>query len=144
MIDEKVTEYERNSGMPFPPYEHLTDEECKRLRERLATKLGRVDASPVVALSKALREAQRQCGPLDAKRADFNLQLAFALCGIEPGPYVYINWAHFNNVDRMATSHVIQHFDDLWWPQADWIDIFDENVDWVMSIDYDGDVLALH
>ena len=63
--------------------------------------------------------------------------LALSL-GLAPEPLVYVNWLRFDDIDCLAFSDLARYFDDIWYPSADYIDIFDSSMSWVLSVDYLG------
>jgi hypothetical protein len=51
---------------------------------------------------------------------------------------VLLNWGHWEEMDRMNCGVVVEHFDFLWYPKADDLDILDEELRWIVSVDHDG------
>lgn len=56
---------------------------------------------------------------------------------------VYINWHRFDKIDQMQFPDLMGHFDDIWYPGADDIDIFDDSLNWVASVSHFGNVRLL-
>lgn len=83
--------------------------------------------------------ASRQTYYPEANAAeDFALLPTLAALGIAPLPELFLNWARFEEVDAFQTADVARYFDDLWYPVADDLDLFDASLSWVVSIRHDG------
>jgi len=79
---------------------------------------------------------------IDAKDG-FNLIDTLNSISILPLPKIYINWYQFDDIDLINTSDLNKYFDDIWFPSADDIDLFDESLNWIVSIRHDGNVCFL-
>ena len=53
---------------------------------------------------------------------------------------MYVNWAHFNNIDRFESDFLMRYIFDLIYPGGDYVDVFDESLTWIVSIDYESKV----
>lgn len=141
MHEIKIRNFVReNPDTPFPPYASLTAEEAYVRRDGIAARLGLAANVPPVELARGIAERQGRIAGIDASAESnaFDLLELFARLGIAPREQLYINWRHFVEVDRLATSDVARYFDLLWYPGPDEIDLFDDSLSWLLSIDYDG------
>ena len=79
-------------------------------------------------------------------RADengFNLGDVTRRLDLKPKDLILINWHQFDDIDEVRFTDLARFFLDIWYPAADHIDIFDETFQWVISIGYSGEVLAV-
>jgi hypothetical protein len=53
---------------------------------------------------------------------------------------IYLNWYRFDRIDEMYVMDVAQYFSDLWYPGADDIDVFDFDLNWIISVTHYGDL----
>lgn len=60
-----------------------------------------------------------------------------------PGEKALVNWYRLDEIDEMNMSDFSRYFDDLWYPAADHIDVFDHTISWIVSIDYSGTLSLL-
>lgn len=119
---------------------HLSNQETEALRARLAPKIDLHSADPSVTLVKSLRARSRA---LQGPRADeiaFDLRAIFYTSKLLPNERVYINWHRFDDVDEVELKQLCRLFDEFWYPAADDINIFDDTLNWVVSIDHEGTV----
>ena len=73
-----------------------------------------------------------------AEEEGFDLAGALRANGISPSEHVYISWSRFTDLDEVRSNQFVNHFDEFWYPAADDIDICDETMAWLVSIDYYG------
>ena len=73
----------------------------------------------------------------------FSLERAFKELEIHPADYIYVNWAQFNVIDRFEARFVREDLQEFLYPGGDYVDVFDESLSWVVSIDYECRLLAL-
>ena len=123
----------------FPTVVSVSAEETAELRQKIAGRL-QVAADDTLLLVKTLRSRSRLVEGARAEAEDFDLS---AICWRErlrPASEVYVNWDRFNDIDRIAFADLSKHFDDIWYPASDDIDIFDTTCDWFVSVDPTGEV----
>jgi hypothetical protein len=77
---------------------------------------------------------------INAFNDDFNLNILLPNVGILTQNNVYINWYQFDNIDKMHFGDLSNYFDDIWYPESDDIDIFDDTFLWVLSIYHYGGI----
>ena len=143
MRPERIELFEReHPGHALPAFTTLSDADAKKVRESLARAIG-LDANvDPLALTKALRARSEPVPGLNAENGPFSLEAAFRAADIQPMPQLRLTWYRYDEIDEMAVSDVAAYFDDLWYPRADDLDIFDRSLGWILSINYYGEVLA--
>ena len=65
------------------------------------------------------------------------------MLNIKPNLQVYLNWYSFTDIDILNIIFLDKYFFDIWYPISDDIDIFDESLNWFLSIRHDGNVVLL-
>lgn len=139
MEPSKVEIFERERpGQPLPTLVRLGDAEAKRIRDALARKAGLDQNLEPLAFATALASLSRPVQGVNADDPDFDLASAFALVGITPGKYVYLDWYRFERIDLIAYAELSDHFDYIWYAGPDDIDLFDASLSWVVSVWHDG------
>lgn len=134
----KLEHFRAESGKDFPPYASLSVEAATAVRERLAITLGLPENTPGAALARRLRSSSSLASDrrVDSDERPLGRVVSQLAPGLEGA--VLLNWVHWDEVDRMACRDAIDHFEDVWYPKADDIDILDESFRWIVSVDHDG------
>jgi hypothetical protein len=132
----KITLFEQEHADPFPSYRSLSSVEGRALQARLASRFGLTVSTTAGEFECDL--AARQTYHQTNAAQDFALLPMFMALGIAPLPQLFVNWGRFKEVDAFHTADIARYFDDLWYPGADDIDLFDASLDWLVSIRHDG------
>jgi len=140
----KVQNFSReNPGIEFPPFTSLTPNDCARLRTAIAQRLGlNPESAPLLLLQTLQARALHFTGTNAEDR--FDLRNLISELGFRPSAEVLVNWQRFDEIDRIALSDLSRHFDDIWYPGSDDIEIFDESLDWLVLVRHDGVVTAMN
>ena len=144
MDSTKIQNFGReNPHSDFPRFSSLAPNECAQLQSAIATRLGLQARTEPLVLLEALQGKAKPFTGADAQNA-FDPQTAIAALGFRPRPEVLVNWYRFDKIDRIALSDLTKHFDDIWYPGSDDIEIFDESLDWFILVRHDGRVSLLN
>ena len=133
----KIVLFEQEHAGPFPPYRPLPPAEGRALQARLARRFGLTASHAAGEFARALSSRQTYYPEANAEQ-DFALLTTLTALGVAPGPELFTNWARFEEVDAFQTADVARYFDDLWYPVADDIDLFDASLSWLVSFRHDG------
>lgn len=128
----KIDLFEKEHNRRFPRYSELTKEKCLEIQSTIAIKYNISSGN----LNSEL-ELQRQYHT-GALSDNFELMSELMIAGINPSKYIYLNWHNFEKIDRFYLSDLNRYFYDIWFPVADDLDLFDETLDWILSIRHDG------
>ena len=140
----KLEDFTRDHpGEKFPEYRTLTDEETAGIRDQIIDRLGLPYTVTGLELVKAVVDKQSKIPQVDAEEETPDFAALLRESGIIPGEKVLINWYRFDRIDEMSLDDFSKYFTDLWYPAADHIDIFDDSLSWILSIDYSGSVSLL-
>jgi hypothetical protein len=139
--DERIADFQRETGAELPVVKHLTENECEQLRHRIAARLNLV-GSDGVQIVETLRSRQVL---LSANICDEDFYLLNVLtdANIRPLPFIYVNWGMFNVIDRFETPFITRYLQDLLYPGGDYVEIFDDGINWIASIDYESYIRLL-
>ena len=135
----KIINFQReNPGAAFASWEALTADECTSFKERIAERMGLPrNIDPLVMVKKLSDLGVPQAGiGLDPSNDD--LAKILQHIKIEPPKMVYINWYRFDNIDKMAFGDLSRNLDSIWYPGPDDIDLFDETMNWILSLSHHG------
>lgn len=126
----------------FPLYRELPVHECTAITDSISRKYD-ISASISLEFVKMLNKRQKDVESENAESSTFDLRDVFKKLLIQPSDKVYINWYRFDQIDSMSFTDLTNYFDDIWYPSADDIDIFDLSFDWILSIDHAGYIKLL-
>jgi hypothetical protein len=143
MQEIKIQNFERDRGQSFPAFRSLSPDQCAALRERVAQKLGLPPETDPLELVRHLAAKEGRYSSQQADEASFDLGKAMDELGIKPKDTIYLNWYRYDDVDEMSVKDLSKFFDDIWYPSSDDLDIFDDSLQWILSIAHDGDVKAI-
>ena len=144
MDDIKVQNFLReHPGAQFPHYRQLSEQEAEKLRRRLCLRLGLPPETSPLDLVHTLFNRSAAVPHVDAEDENFSLRTVLREVGIEPDSKVFVNWHRFDQIDEFSLDGLAKRFVDIWYPATDDIDIFDEGLEWVLSVGYSGTVRVL-
>jgi hypothetical protein len=133
MEDFKVDLFKEEYKINFPNYIHLPESDCLELIRVISEKY----KISVDSLAKELNSIQSFLGDVNAKD-DFKLIDVLNRLSIKPPSQIYINWYRFDDIDVFDIIDLDKYFYDIWFSSSDDIDLFDESLDWIISIRHDG------
>jgi len=133
----KIALFEQEYAGSFPSFRTLPSNECQQWREQLAQWLGLPVGRTAQAFVADLAARQTYLPEVNAMEGLALLPTLTAL-GITPAPELFLNWARFEMLDAFATADVAAYFEDLWYPAADDLDLFDGSARWLLSVRHDG------
>jgi hypothetical protein len=137
----KIENFQRhNAGADFPWFETLLPHECASLKTRLVDRLGLVTSTDSLPLVQRLNDISSVVRVFSPVGAVLDLAAIFHSLGITPSATVLINWYRFDQIDRMKFSDLCHNLEDVWYPAADDIDIFDTSLHWIISLTHYGKI----
>ena len=141
MEDFKIAHFlKENRGVPFPPFESLSASENEGIRVRICEAFGFPPSLAGLALTTRLAQLQSHVEGFDAGHEDFDLEEFTQSVGISVQGKVFVNWYHFDKIDKLAFKDVATFLNDIWYPSSDDIDIFDSSFSWIVSITHHGEI----
>jgi hypothetical protein len=96
-----------------------------------------------VALVRYIRERSQNLPEFDAESTEFRLQKCFDKIGLSPRANLFINKQHFEEFIEIETQAMDVLFDEIWFPAADDIELFDDTYSWILSVSHDGEIFFL-
>jgi len=144
MDEFKRRNYEKeHSAGSFPRFEPLSVADAAALRAAVAVRMGN---SPNEEGLKLVQEIVQEAEPVpqvSASESSFNLLALTEALGLDVPDDVFVNWRHFDDVDRLAVTDLTAHFSDIWYPASDDIEIIHPAVHWVIVVSHEGHVSYL-
>lgn len=136
----KIDLFKNEYGINFPDFKHLSKEESLVLADRILRKF---KLSSIDTLVDLLYSQNVVVLDIDANDG-LNLIDTLVANKLELMKEVYINWFQFDNVDIIKLEDLNKYFLDIWYTSSDDIDIFDESLEWILSIRHDGSISILN
>lgn len=141
MEEIKIKNYESDHlGQSFPSFATLGRKDCADKAAAIATKFNIPNGLPGLELVKKISSLSEVCAEFDANQANFRMSSVLTSKGIVPNGWIYLNWYRFDKIDKILIVDFEEYFHDIWYPDSDDVDVFDESLDWILSIGHDGRV----
>lgn len=131
------------SDRTFPKFRSLPIVEAGKIKSLLADKLGMRSDISGLELVCTIPEKAQHLSNINAEDPDFSINALFKQLDLHPQRNIYINWYQFDDVDEMEAADLIKHFDDVWYPAADAVELFDDSLSWILAVDYSGNLSYL-
>ena len=131
----KLENFRKEYGFEMPIVRSLPYDECLKIRENLLHKFSLDDIDEFFKIDKISR--------LDGFNADeenFDFKTAFGKLGIAISNEICINFNKFESIDILRFDDLFKFFSDIWYPSLDDIEIFDINLNWIISVRHYGDI----
>ena len=139
-LDNFSNEY---PGRDFPEYVSLSKSACSDIAQSIQEKFALANGTDGLTLVKAIDALARPCEVASHVGEDFDLNALLNACGIDAANVVYINWHRYDKIDRLKRCDLASHFYDIWYPDVDDIDVFDDSLSWILSVRHDGYIKLL-
>lgn len=121
----------------LPELEALDPAACLEVRRHVARSLDMSPSSEPRGLSLALLSRTTWLPGILATAEDFSLLDLARHLDIQ-ADLVYVNFWHFDDIDRIRLAELSRHFDDIWFEGADDIEIFDDSYSWYLRVSHEG------
>ncbi len=122
----------------FPEYYSLKKADLSDLQKNLFEKFLLNQNNDLLKLVEKINTIALIVDGVSSSDDSFSLLDLLRDHNIQPNSCVYLNWYRYDDVDRFKVNDLEKHFNDIWYPSADDIDIFDETFSWILSIRHDG------
>ena len=144
MNPAKIRNFENEHlGRQFPWFQNLNAFETRQIRETLVRAFGAQEVNAPVDLVTFLDDKAHVVNEVNADADSFSLLDILRRLGISPQPEIFINWYRFDQIDRMKLDDLADFFQNIWYPSADDVDIFDSTLSWIVSVTHSGTVKSL-
>lgn len=126
----------------FPKFKELDAREINEFQKKLTLKLGMSEIN-LLNLTASIRRMSTGIEKINAQSEGFDFNELLSSLHTEKIESVYINWYRFDVIDKMKLIDFAKYFDDIWYPESDDVDIFDDSMSWFVSIHSNGAVSYL-
>jgi hypothetical protein len=130
-------------GMRFPDYRSLKANETLEIRRRLKQITKLPEIADDLTLTRQIATLSKICSDENADDEKFNLLNTLKSLNISPNDKVFVNFYRFDEIDELPIEDVSRYFRFIWYPASDDIDIFDETLEWILSVTHSGIIRAL-
>lgn len=135
MEDFKLKNFNEEYGFDIPTLKKISLEECEKIRSKLFS-IYNIENIDVI-----LKEMYNNCYPIkkvDYEGENFDFNDLFVELDINIPKKIFINWQKFDDIDIISYDVFNKYFFDIWYPIADDIEIFNNDLKWMISIRHDG------
>ena len=139
----KIENFRRHHpGQEFPSFRPLGREEVEKIATAIRLK-SEISGEDSLSLVRDLHGMSSALEGFNAQSEGFDFMSVTGAAGITTGARVCINWYRFDRIDCISPKDLATYFDDIWYPGSDDIDVFDDTLSWIISIDHDGRISLL-
>ena len=131
----KLENFRKEHGFEMPIIRSLLPGECLKIRENLLHKFSLDDIDEFFKIDKFNR-----LDGFNANEENFDLKTAFSELGIAMPNEICINFNKFESIDILRFDDLSKFFSDIWYPSLDDIEIFDINLNWIISVRHYGGI----
>ncbi len=144
MESYKIEHYEREHGSgSFPGFRSLSVTEARRIYVAVIRAAGLLSCRTAEELVLAVRDMSILEEGVQVESVDFSLLDLIRKLGLPTSKKVYLNWYRYDKIDEINTVDLAEHFDDIWYPSVDDLDVIDGDIRWQISISHYGAVTWL-
>ena len=131
----KLENFRKEYGFEMPIIRSLPYDECLKIRENLLQKFSLDDIDEFFKIDKFSK-----LDGFNADEANFDLKTTFGELGIATPNEICINFNKFESIDIFRFGDLDKFFSDIWYPSLDDIEIFDLNLNWIVSVRHYGGI----
>ena len=131
----KLENFRKEYGFEMPIVRSLPYDECLKIRENLLQKFSLDDIDEFFKIDKFSK-----LDGFNADEANFDLKTTFGELGIATPNEICINFNKFESIDIFRFGDLDKFFSDIWYPSLDDIEIFDLNLNWIVSVRHYGGI----
>jgi len=127
----------------FPEYVSLSKNACSDIAQSIQEKFALLNATDGLTLVRAIDALAKPCEVASHVGEHFDLNALLNACRIDAADVVYINWHRYDKIDKLKRCDLASYFYDIWYPDVDDIDVFDDSLNWILSVRHDGYIKLL-
>lgn len=131
----KLENFRKEYGFEMPIIRSLPAGECLKIRENLLHKFSLDNIDEFFMIDKFSR-----LDGFSADEANFDFKALFNKLNIATPNEICINFNKFESIDILHFDDLSKFFSDIWYPSLDDIEIFDINLNWIISVRHYGDI----
>ena len=129
----KLENFRKEHGFDMLIIRSLSAAECLEIREKLLYKFSLQNIDEFFKIDKFSR-----LDGFNADEANFDIKAVFSKLNIATPNEICINFNKFESIDIFRFGDLDKFFSDIWYPSLDDIEIFDLNLNWIVSVRHYG------
>lgn len=129
----KLENFRKEHGFKMPIIRSLSAAECLEIRENLLHKFSLQNIDEFFKIDKF-----NKFDGFSADEENFDLKAVFRKLNITTPNEICINFNKFESIDILRFDDLSKFFSDIWYPSLDDIEIFDINLNWIISVRHYG------
>ncbi|MCB2099302.1 MAG: hypothetical protein KDE22_00430 [Rhodobacterales bacterium] len=144
MEEFKIRIFEmENSGIMFPKFAPLSSHECHEVFKIISKKFDNNKIEDGLDLILMIRKCSYIIIDNINSYDGFNFfQTINSITKISNNE-IFLNWHHFDEIDKMNIMDFTNHFDYIWYEGPDDIEVIDMDMTWIASITHFGQMLFI-
>lgn len=133
-----------NKNTPFPYFQKVSKKHSALFKLKFSEKAGlNTDEIDNIKILEIIREKSKLIPDINTESNEFNFLLLINKLQISEPEYVNINWDKFEDIDKFKLKDFSNNLKFIWYAGPDDIEVFPDDVSWIISIDAMGNVYIL-
>lgn len=133
--EDFVAEFE---GETFPEFSSLKESELTIHQNLLRATFKCSKDALILDVFNKIVEASKFIPNINAKENGFSFTKTLISQGINANSCIYLDWHRFDDIDCIELEDFSRYFDDIWYPEADDIYVYDDTFRWFALITHYG------
>jgi len=139
MLKQKKTNFEPdNIESKFPEFSSLNKNEMLKHLSLIKSAFNCSSENSTCELFDRIIKESKFVPAMNAKDIEFSFHALLKSEKVEFKTNLYIDWHRFDDIDCIEVFKFSEFFDDIWYPEADDIYIYDNTFKWFVLISHDG------
>lgn len=140
----KIENYEREHGPgTFVPFKHLALDDARKIELELQGHLKLPEGSLGKDILQSIHENASVVSGVNAENDQFDLRNVLDDLGLALSATTYLNWHRFDDIDEILSPDLLDHFNDIWYPATDDLELIDAQFQWIVVVHHSGTVKVL-
>jgi len=133
-----------NKNRSFPHFQKESKKTCTLFKSFFSKKTGlNENETDSIKILKCIRTKSKLLPEINAESEDFNFKLLINKLALFEPQNININWNRFDNIDKLKLIDFSNYFKYIWYPGPDDIEVFPDDVSWIISIDATGHISVM-
>jgi len=146
MENFKIDIFQReNNGLQFPEFNRVEKKNCTLFKLKFYKKLGLdMDVHDSLKILKLIREKSKLLPNVNAESNDFSFKFLINKLQFSTPEFINVNWNRFEDIDEFKLEDFSNNLKYIWYAGPDDIEIFPNDVSWIISIDATGSIYTIN
>jgi hypothetical protein len=139
MLEQKKEEFEAEEpGDIFPEFFTLGSGDLIYHQDSIRTAFDCPRNLPILDVFSKMVELSTFIPKVNAKNKSFSFGELLKSEGIDSNSQIFLDWHRLDDIDSIELSKFSEFFDDIWYPEANDIYVYDDTFSWFALVTHYG------